>query len=434
MTRLAWAAQMVRDAPRQARFGFSPAAGITRAQEQRVGAAVAYARVHVPYYRETMRKLILGAEELRTADDLARLPMIEREQVQRDPEYFLSEDWPRRSLIELRSGGSTGAPLSIFRDPRSLFAEAAQYERLRSVIARLAGRRLRFREAMVVPVDSSTGRTASAFRRANPLPRNLRVDLHTVTLRPPERVIAELNEIRPDVLGAYGSYLEELFTYVRQHRPQFVPPRVAVYGADSLAPSAREWARGELGIEILSNYGAVEAPHIGFECEQHRGYHLNVDLHPIRLLGPDGATGEVVVSNLVNQGTVLLNYRLGDILTLRREPCPCGRQLPLCAYLERTKQAWLTMGDGRKIHAQNMRLILHRDRDVRRYQLVQESERQLLARIVPADGSAGEAMAARIGSGLRQALPEDVDVRVEFVEQLSRDASGKVQPIVPLRT
>jgi hypothetical protein len=45
---------------------------------------------------------------------------------------------------------------------------------------------------------------------------------------------------------------------------------------------------------------------------------------------PDPRTsGEVVVSNLVNRETVLLNYRLGDVAASLPDRCPCGRSLPL---------------------------------------------------------------------------------------------------------
>ena len=97
LARLAWTAQMVAAAPGQARFPFSSAAEVRRAQERRIGEMITYARTYVPYYRETMRRKIIGIEELRTAEDLARLPLLERESLQRDPEYFVSEQWPRRS-------------------------------------------------------------------------------------------------------------------------------------------------------------------------------------------------------------------------------------------------------------------------------------------------------------------------------------------------
>ena len=75
------------------------AAAIERAQRRQLRATVAHAYEHVPYYRETMRRLGLGPADFETASDLAKLPLIEREQLQRDPEYFVSRAEP---LAELR--------------------------------------------------------------------------------------------------------------------------------------------------------------------------------------------------------------------------------------------------------------------------------------------------------------------------------------------
>jgi phenylacetate-CoA ligase len=428
---------MASDAVRQANFAFGSAAAIRQAQERRIGAAVAHARAHVPYYRETMRRMILGTEDFRTAEDLARLPLLEREQLQRDPEYFVSEHWPIGRCVLLESGGSTGAPVLVFRDPASFFAGAAHYERLRAVIRRLAGRWVRYREAVILPQSSTTGDTFRALRSRTKLPKSLQVQLRTFALRPPAELIGELNAYRPDVIGAYGSFLEALFVHVREHSPRFVAPRVVVYGADSMSPAARAWVQGTLGIEVLSNYGAIEAPHIGFECEAHRGYHLNVDLSPLRLVGADGRgrpdePGEVVVSNLVNRGTVLLNYRLGDVATAIAEPCECGRNLPLLSYLERTKLAWLDLGDGLAVHAQLLRRVLYRAHGIWSFQIVQVSPREFHVRLVATRECDRTGTGERVARGLREHLPDGVAIRLEFVQELPRGPSGKIQPIVAL--
>jgi phenylacetate-CoA ligase len=429
---------MVAQATRQARLPFLAPDRLRRAQERRVRATVVYAHAYVPYYRETMSKLALEPADFCSAGDLAQLPVIEREQLQRDPEYFLSEQWPAEACVVLHSGGSTGAPVTVFRDPESLFMEGAHYERLRSVIARLAGRRFRYRDAHILPQDSSTDRTVSALRERTQLPRGIRVQLRTFPLRPPAELIPELNAFRPDVISAYGSYLDALFTHIREQRPSFAAPRVIMYGADSISPTVRAWVRDTLGIEVLSSYGAIEAPHIGFECERHRGYHLNADLHPVRLLLSDGSeaatgtAGEVVVSNLVNRGTVLLNYRVGDIATILPEPCPCGRSLALCSYLDRTKVAWLDLGGSEPVHAQTLRLVLHQEPEIWRYQIVQQAQSSLLLRLVPSPDCDQQATAGRIVRRYREGLGRHLAVAVEFVEDLPRGPSGKVQPIVCL--
>jgi phenylacetate-coenzyme A ligase PaaK-like adenylate-forming protein len=84
---LAW---LTVEAPRQPRFPFRQHDAIERAQRRRVAATISYAYRHVPYYRETMRRLGLVPADIRTAADLRRLPVIERADLQADPERFTS--------------------------------------------------------------------------------------------------------------------------------------------------------------------------------------------------------------------------------------------------------------------------------------------------------------------------------------------------------
>jgi phenylacetate-CoA ligase len=429
---------MIAEAAIQSRFPFRSMPEIVRAQQRRLRATIVYAQVHVPYYRETMRRLGLAPDDLRTASDLGRLPVIERDQVQRDPEYFLSDAWPPSACVTLHSGGSTGAPLTVFRDPASFFLDAAQRERQRSLVARLAGRRVRYREAAIVPEDSSTSTALSEFRRRTLLPTGVRVQRRSFSmLRSPADLLAELEAYRPDVIRSYGSYLEAFFTHIRDAglRPHL--PRVAAYGSDGISPEICAWVKSELGIEVIGSYNAIETPLIGYECDHHRGYHLNIDLCPVRVLSADGREaelgehGEIVVSNLVNRATMLLNYRLGDTVGLLAEQCSCGRTLPLCSYLGRTTTAWLDF-DGGRVHSQALRLVFRKERQIVCYQVVRETGSRILVRVVPSRGADRDAIARRVVHGLNAQLGEAVAVRVEMLVDLPRGPSGKMQAIVVL--
>ena len=196
--RLAWSTRMVWEASRQARFPFVSDAAVREAQQRRIRATVAYAYTHVPYYREAMRRLLLGPEDIRSVSDLTRLPLLEREQLQRDPEYFRSEQWPAAACVLLQSGGTTGAPLTVFRDPPSLLLEAAQRERQRSLVTRLAGRRMRYREAAISPHDSSVSTAISAVRATSLVPTSLRVQRHHFSmLRAPVELVRESTGTAP---------------------------------------------------------------------------------------------------------------------------------------------------------------------------------------------------------------------------------------------
>jgi phenylacetate-CoA ligase len=436
---LAWTAQTVAEALRQRRFPYASPGAIRRAQTRRVQSAVAYAAAHVPYYRETMRRLVLEPGDFRSAEDLSRLPLIERADLQRDPEYFVSERWPPDTCIKLESGGTTGEPVAYFRDPHTVLVIGAHYERARAIIRRIAGAGLAFREAIIHPPDSSGATNNDAFLSRSQLPSWLRVRDRTFSmLKPIEDLVPELCEFQPHVIRSYGSHLDALFTYLGRHRIAPRELRVATFGSDPISDGVREWVQSTLDVEVLGEYGAIEAPHIGFECERHRGYHANLDLYPIRLIDANGGevkrgdAGELVVSNLVNRGTMLLNYRIGDRLAPVAEPCPCGRRLPLVSYLSRTKSAWLDLGRGERVHVQALRAPLRHEQELWRYQIVQEAPQVLALRLVSRPAADRAAIGSRLRERLSASLPDGVMLQIDFVDDLPRSPSGKIQPVVPL--
>jgi phenylacetate-CoA ligase len=435
--RAAWSARLAWRAPLEARFPFRSSAAIERAQRRRLGATVAHAHEHVPYYRETMRRLGLGPGDIATAADIARLPLIERDQLQRDPEYFVSRAWPLERYLQLRSGGSTGAPVTIFRHPIDLFESAAYKERWRSIAVRLAGRRIRVRQALIA-LPGGEGGAAASFDSNTLLPSAVRVQrLRLSLLEPPAKLIGPLNEFRPDTIATYGSYLEALFTYVHRTGVEFHLPKTVGYSSDALSEAARRLITERFGIHVLSAYRAIEAPHIGFECERHTGYHLSADLAPVRIVDTDGSDlpvgeeGDVVVSNLHSGGTVLLNYRLGDRAARLGEGCDCGRSLPLLSLVRGRSDEWIVNAGGERVHGQGIRDLMRLRRDVLRYQVVQETPTFFRAAIV-APGADRDELGGWLRDRMRQWLGEATEVEVSLVDDLPRTAGGKTRPVVSL--
>ena len=136
----------------------------------------------------------------------------------------------------------------------------------------------------------------------------------------------------------------------------FHRPAIVTYGSDATSPAVRSLITENFGIAVLSGYGSYKAFGLGFECPAYLGFHINVDLYPMRLLDPGGREvpkgepGEVVICNLVNRGTVLFNYRLGDLAAWLPGPYPCGRRLPLLSFIQRRVADWLQTPSGRCLH------------------------------------------------------------------------------------
>lgn len=428
-------------APREARLPFRSRPAIERVQRRRLAATVRHAHQHVPYYRETMRRLGLGPGDLRTVTDLARLPIVERGQVQRDPEYFVSRAKPLERLVPVRSGGSTGEPLTFYRDLPAVFASRARRERARSLMMALAGRRLRCRMATILLSGGASTDAASRFDRATLLTGRLRVATQRLSvLDPPDETVTALNQFRPHVIATFGSYLEVLFAHLERSGQEFTAPRVITYAADALSPTVRRLICERYEVEVIGVYQAIETPMIGFECQRHRGLHVNVDVCPVRIVAADGAelaageSGDVVVSNLVNRGTVLLNYRLGDIARRLDEPCDCGRNLPLMSLPEGRTDEWVTTASGRLVHPVAIRIALRQDEDVLRYQVVQDRSDRFRVTLVTRLGADRDRTARKVGDALGPLLGAATHVEIGFADSLPRTPSGKVRPVITNRS
>lgn len=440
LTRMYWSAYLAYHLRGQPQYPFKPLADIRRDQARRVRRMVAYAYRHVPYYRETMDRLSLRPADFQVADDLAKLPVLERCQIQKDPEYFVSKAQPLEHYLRLRSGGSTGAPCTIYQDPRALFQNRARGERESPILTRLIGRPWGYRQ---VTMGSPFGqeRKMDRFMRTRCLtPPGMSIQRHSLSLLdPPEDNVERINALRPDLLYSFGSYLEILFAYLEATGETFYRPKVIVYTSDGLSASVRQLIEQQYQIPVLSTYQAIETLKMAFECEEHQGLHISIDVNPIRIVDaagrslPPGQSGDVVVSNLVNRATVLLNYRLGDVASLRPHPCPCGRSLPLLSFPQGRSDDLVKLPGGRLMHPQAIRIIFTNETEVWQYQVVQEKETLFRIAIVAAESCDQAVTSARIAEGFARTFGPDITVDIAFVDSIPRTAGGKVRPVLSMR-
>jgi phenylacetate-CoA ligase len=439
ITRLYWNTYLAYQMLGQSRLPFKPLKTIKHLQARRVRKMVAYAYRTVPYYRETMDRLGLKVEDFQNAEDLAKLPLIEPSQLQRHPEYFTSTAQPIRRYLHLHTGGSTGDPRSVYHTPRAIFQNAAHGERERCILTSLIGKQFGYRETVIASPNCTAHKLQRFCQSQALLPDRLRINRQYISLMDPtEENIRLINQFQPDVIQSYGSYLAILFSYLADTGVSFHRPKVITFSSDGLADSARQLIQEQFGIPVFSSYQANEALKLGFECERHLGFHLNVDLYPVRVVDaagqdlPIGEVGEVVVSNLVNPATVLLNYRLGDLASFLPEECECGRSLPMLSFTPGRSDDLITLPSGRLIHPQAVRTIFTIEEQVWQYQIVQHSNTRFSIKIVAPKAAHRQKLTERVTAGFAERFGSEVSTDISFVDSIDRTASGKARPVISM--
>jgi phenylacetate-CoA ligase len=143
-----------------------------------------------------------------------------------------------------------------------------------------------------------------------------------------------------------------------------------------------------------------------------------------------GNSGEIVISNLTNRATVLLNYKLGDRVTLDRAPCPCGRTLPTIVRLDGRADELIVQPDGKMIY---LSVITERFADILgiiQTQLIQEEARRFSLRVVCAPQTDWEQTRPRLDAALRAVLGNDIVTTIQRVEMIAPAPGGKVSAFI----
>ena len=399
---------------------------------------VRYAAETVPYYQDLFKTLRREPRNIRRAEDLDLLPLIDKDLVRRDPERFRSNSRAGRKSILFLTSGSTGEPLRYYHDTRSMLANMAHGEREREVLTGLLGRKTGYRRLFIVRPQSTVSVVSGFYAKHTCIP--IRPGSEQVSvLEPFETVVYRVNEVRPDVLGGYGAYLEVFFRTVEARGIAMHRPAVVFYSADAMTNSGRRFVEERIGIPVLSSYNAVESFKIGFLCEQRRGFHIHEDLCYLKIVDSEGRRvrhsekGEIILSNLVNRGTVLLNYRIGDVGSLSDGKCPCGRVFPVLHDLEGRVEDILQLPDGRFIHPRAVWAVLKHVEGLLRYQLVQREPSRFELKLVPGNREACECIVSQVRPELQQLLGVGSTLDITFHERLDSEPSGKFRTVISVR-
>lgn len=427
-------AMVFKNLPGQRHVPYFPREKLWALRDKRLRRTVHYAAKTVPYYQQLFQKERIDPHDIKTVEDLEHLPLIDKEMVRKSPHLFVSTSRKGKTAICFNSSGSSGSPLKIYHDQTSLLANIAFGEREREVLAKVYTKEFGYKEAIIF-LGRDEGKVHNYYKRMTFIP--VRPDRLRLSVSDPiEDVIQAINHFRPDIIRSFGSYLETLFRILALRQIDMNLPRMLIYGGDSMTRAGRHFIEEHFGIPVLSTYQATEAFKIGFFCEERRGFHLHEDLCHVKIVNAkgekveNGQNGEVVISNLINRGTVLLNYPLGDFASILSNKCSCGRILTLLSEVEGRVADLILLPNGGIVHPGEVWRIFKGINEVLQYQLIQHDTNRFELRLATINQDSYHRILKGVLTDLRNLLGHFTNIEAEYYQELGREYSGKFRPVI----
>ena len=296
-------------------------------QDEKLVKQVQHVWDSVPYYRKLMEEKGVTPADIRSADDLHKLPFISKADLREAYPYGLV-GMPLKDCVRIQStSGTTGRRVVAFYTQhdidlwedccaRAIMAAGGTDEDVCQISYGYGlftggpGLNGGSHKVGCLTVPTSSGNTDRQIMFI--------MDLHTTILC---------------CTPSYAAYLGERMKEMG-YGPDDIPLKAGIFGAEAWSEEMRRDVEKTLGIKAYDIYGLTElsGPGVAFECSAQAGMHINEDHFIAEIIDPDtgevlpeGSQGELVFTSLDKEAFPLLRYRTRDICQLTREKCSCGR-------------------------------------------------------------------------------------------------------------
>ena len=282
---------------------------------------------NVPYYRKKMEAKGVTPEDIKSVDDLYKLPFVTKDDLRESYPYGLVAR-PLRDCVRIQStSGTTGTRVVAFYTQhdidlwedccaRAIVAAGGTNEDVCQVSYGYGlftggpGLNGGSHKVGCLTIPTSSGNT--------------------------ERQIMFIRDLNATILcctPSYAAYIGETMKEMGL-TPEQIPLKAGIFGAEAWSEEMRQDIQNTLGIKAYDIYGLTElsGPGVSFECSEQTGMHINEDHFIAEIIDPntgevlpEGTQGELVFTSLTKEAFPLLRYRTRDICVLTRKKCSCGR-------------------------------------------------------------------------------------------------------------
>jgi len=298
-------------------------------QLQRLRTVVTRAWQQVKLFRSRMDELGLTPDDIRSLEDIAKLPFTKKSDL-RDTYPFGLFASPMKDVVRLHaSSGTTGKPIVVAYTQEDVDVWT-------SVLVRaLAGCGLHRGDIIQVAYGYGlfTGGLGAHYGA-----EGLGATVVPASGGHADRQIMLMRDFGVTAICCTPTYFLHLVDRAAELGVDLkkLPLRAGIFGAEPWTESIRWHIENQSNIKAFDIYGLSEiiGPGVSCECFRHEGLHIFEDHFYPEIVDPDsgaplpdGCEGELVLTTLSKQAMPMIRYRTRDITRILPGKCECGRTL-----------------------------------------------------------------------------------------------------------
>jgi phenylacetate-CoA ligase len=403
-------------------------------QEKRLRSVVNYAYRFVPYYHEKFKEAGISPSEIKTLEDLSKLPIVKKDELRiKDPSRLISVKFEPRKLKVVRTSGSTGKPFRVYLTGAEDDWRKAIY--MRANIS--CGQKPRDRW-VAITAPHHFGDTTRLQQRLGFFAR-----VNVSVFSGLDNCVKLVSEAKPDVLDGYSGTLLLLARELDRRDLKTVNPRIIFGTAELIDDASIKFIESVFDSPFYDQFGCVEVDRTAWQCPEKVGYHMDVDSVITQFVDSEGnevspgERGEIVYTSLFNYAMPLIRYSVGDLGQYRLDECPCGRVLPLMKVLEGRKDSFIVLPNNQLMSPRAFTVAMSmfsRYHDIEEFRIIQRKLDYMELFVKTKKGCKGmHAFEKELKEHFQKTLGLDklgVTLSINFVDEIPLSKTGKLNAVV----
>lgn len=382
-----------------------------------------FAHSNTSGYRKRFDDAGFHVEKLTSIEDLSSIPFLTKEMIRDDLEAY-SADIPDRFYIT--TGGSTGIPTGMYRDPisfaKELASKAHQYYRIGW---REGDPQIVFRGLQIDSPDST-----EFFPEFN----ELRCSTYEFGTEKMETYRQKAFEFQPEWIRCYPSSGYVFARYLKDSGKPFPPIKGMLCSSEQLYDFQKDLFREVFGpgARIFVHYGHYEMAAIAGFCEYTDDYHVLPQYGFVELLDKNdrqvttpGEIGEIVATSFIMHATPFIRYRTEDLAVFKGFGCEkCGRPYQIWERIEGRLQELIVTSTGRLISTSMLNMHDDTYDHLKQFQFHQRERGSVIFRFIPKESLTDE-LRTEAKAKLQSKLGSDIELVLEEVQDIPLTKRGK---------
>lgn len=389
---------------------------------------LSHAFLHIPYYQRIMKEKGVHPDDIQSFKDFSKFPILTKEDIKANWQHLMNHNIKNRTSLR-QTSGSTGIPLRIIKDRQTTaFMDAAMYRSYSWYGISPGSRQLRIWGMEIGALGKVKDYLKDLFLN------RIRFSAFDLDKSNFSDLVWRIDRFRPSFIYGYAQSVFEFAKFIADKNLDlsYLHLRAVIVTGEMIFDWQKQVINYAFKCPVINEYGCTEAGIISIECP-YGNMHVISDILYIETIKSDRLSGEeedeILITELNNNYSPLIRYKVGDKGKLSDKLCPCGRGFPVLTHIKGRSDDFIVFPSGKKVDPYILEYLLKKIPikygTINQFMIVQPTLSVLNIKLV-VDSANNDKLKQIIQNNWNQIYGAEISLIIEFVNTLPKNSSGKL--------